>query len=127
MEDQLAGQVAVVTGATKGIGRAIAMELAAAGAKVVILARTEKDVQSTAREIRCRGATVLPLVTDVTDPQDVERAFQAILDEFSAIDILVNNAGAGIRKPFLDMTPAEWDSLIDINVKGVFHCTRVAL
>lgn len=61
MEDQLAGQIAVVTGAKKGIGRAIAMALATAGAKVVILARTEKDVQATAREIRCRGATVLPL------------------------------------------------------------------
>ena len=127
MEDQLAGQVAVVTGATKGIGRATAMALASAGAKVVILARTEKDVQATAREIRCRGAIALPLATDVTDSQDVERAFQTILGEVAVIDILVNNAGVGIRKPFQDMTPAEWDSLIDVNVKGVFHCTRAAL
>ena len=63
MEDQLAGQVAVVTGATKGIGRAIAMALATAGAKVVILARTSIDVQATAHEIRGRGATALPLAT----------------------------------------------------------------
>ena len=63
----------------------------------------------------------------MTDPQDVQSAFQAILDELSVIDILVNNAGAGIRKPFQDMTLAEWDYLIDVNVKGVFHCTRAAL
>jgi len=127
MKDQLAGQVAVVTGATKGIGRAIATALAAADAKVAILARTEEDVRATAREIRRRGAITLPIAADVTDARDVEHAFQAVLDEFSVIDILVNNAGTGIRKPFQEMTPAEWDSLIDVNVKGVLHCTRAAL
>jgi 3-oxoacyl-[acyl-carrier protein] reductase len=122
-----ASQVALVTGATQGIGRAIAITLAEAGASVGVLARTERDVRAVAGEIRRRGGTALAIPADVTQPRDVERAFQAVLNEFSTLDILVNNAGTGIRKPFEEMTPSEWDCLIDLNLKGVLYCTRAAL
>jgi NAD(P)-dependent dehydrogenase (short-subunit alcohol dehydrogenase family) len=122
-----ASQVALVTGATQGIGRAIAITLAEAGASVGVLARTERDVHAVVGEIRRRGGTALAIPADVTQPRDVERAFQTALNEFSTLDILVNNAGTGIRKPFEEMTPSEWDSLIDLNLKSVLYCTRAAL
>lgn len=123
----MAIRVALVTGATQGIGRAIAMALAEAGTGVAVLARTEEDVHAVAAEIRRRGGTALPIVADVTSERDVERAFQTVLSELSVLDVLVNNAGTGIRKPFAEMTPSEWDCLIDLNFKGVLYCTRAAL
>ena len=120
-------RVALVTGATRGIGRAIAMALAEDGFRVAVLARTDKDVHAVIAEIRRRGGTALPVPADVTEPRDVQQAFQTVLNEFSVLDILVNNAGTGIRKPFEQMTPDEWDCLIDLNLKGLLYCTQVAL
>lgn len=120
-------RVALVTGATRGIGRAIAMALADAGFCVAVLARTEKDVHAVTAEIHRRGGTSLPIPADVTEPRDVQRAFQTVLNAFSVLDILVNNAGTGIRKPFERMAPDEWDCLIDLNLKGLLYCTQVAL
>jgi len=127
MDGQLAGQVAIVTGATQGIGRATALALANAGAAVAVLARTEKDVLAVSAQIQQQGGRALPLVADVTKLQDVERAFREVLDKFGAIDILVNNAGTGTRKPFVQTSAVEWDHLIELNFKGVLLCTRAAL
>jgi len=127
MEGTLAGQVAVVTGGTQGIGRATVAALCEAGAKVAILARTAGDVEAVAAEMCLCGREALAVPTDVTRPADVERAFATILQRFSAIDILVNNAGTGIRKRFDQMEPWEWDYLIDLNVKGLFSCIRAVL
>ena len=120
-------QVALVTGATQGIGRAVAAALADAGMAVGVLARTEADVRAVALRIGQLGGTALPIVADVTSASDVERAFESMLCEFSVLDVLVNNAGTGIRKPFEQMTPDEWDRLIDLNLRGVLRCTCAAL
>lgn len=124
-------RVALVTGATQGIGRATAFALAEAGFSVAVLARTEADVRAVARELRSRGGAhggaALPVVADVTVPEDVERALETVVAEFSVLDVLVNNAGTGIRKPFVHMTGAECDLLIDLNLRGLLLCTRAAL
>ncbi len=124
-------RVALVTGATQGIGRATAFALAEAGFSVAVLARTEADVRAVARELRSRGGAhggaALPVVADVTVPEDVERALETVVAEFSVLDVLVNNAGTGIRKPFVHMTGAECDFLIDLNLRGLLLCTRAAL
>lgn len=121
------GPVALVTGATQGIGRAIVVALSEAGYRVAVLARTVADVSTVVGEIRHQGGTALPVPADVTDPGDVERALQTVLSEFSALDVLVNNAGTGIRKPFQQMTLSECDCLVDLNLKGVLYCTQAAL
>lgn len=127
MDRELAGQVAVVTGATEGIGRAIVRALSEAGAAVAILARTRENVEALAAELRARGGAALPLAVDVTDAQAVEAAFQSVQSELAAPDILVNNAGTGVRKRFDQMATAEWRHLLDLNLGGVFNCTRAAL
>ncbi len=120
-------QVALVTGGTRGIGRATALALSSAGFRVAVLARTFAHVQAAVEEIRAQGGVALPLVADVTVLSEVERSLQAVVDAFSALDVLVNNAGTGIRKPFGQMSVDECDSLIDLNFRGLMHCTRVAL
>ena len=122
-----AGPVALVTGATQGIGRAIVVALSEAGYRVAVLARTVADVSAVVGEIRHQGGTALPIPADVTDARDVERAIQTVLSEFSVLDVLVNNAGTGIRKPFQQMTLSECDCLIDLNLKGVLYCTQATL
>ena len=124
-------RVALVTGATQGIGRATAFALAEAGFSGAVLARTEADVRAVARELRSRGGVrggaALPIVADVTVPEDLQRALETVVAEFSVLDVLVNNAGTGIRKPFVHMTGAECDFLIDLNLRGLLFCTRAAL
>ncbi len=120
-------QVALVTGGTQGIGRATALALSRAGFRVAVLARTATAVQAAVEEIRAQGGVALPLVADVTVLSEVERSFRAVVEAFSGLDVLVNNAGTGIRKPFGQMTVAECDALIDLNFRGLIHCTRVAL
>jgi 3-oxoacyl-[acyl-carrier protein] reductase len=121
------GQVALVTGATQGIGRATAFALAEAGLSVAVLARTEADVRATTADIASLGGTAFPVAADVTIRDQVERAFQMVVGRFSAIDVLVNNAGTGIRKHFEEMTSDECDGLIDLNLRGLINCTRLAL
>jgi NAD(P)-dependent dehydrogenase (short-subunit alcohol dehydrogenase family) len=127
MSDELESQVALVTGATQGIGRATALALAGAGFKVAVLARTSADVGATVSEIESRGGVAHPIVADVANPDDVEGAFSKLVAEFSTLDVLVNNAGTGIRKPFLHTTRGECDSLVDLNLRGLVNCTRAAL
>ncbi|MBM6619303.1 SDR family NAD(P)-dependent oxidoreductase [Bacillus suaedaesalsae] len=116
----LTNKIAVVTGAGRGIGRAIAIGLAEAGADVALLSRTEEDLKLVASEIEKLGRKVLYIPTDVTSRQDVQNAVNKIKMEFDTIDILINNAGMNIRSKALDVTDEEWHAIMDTNLKSAF-------
>ncbi|MEK7945663.1 SDR family NAD(P)-dependent oxidoreductase [Pigmentiphaga sp. YJ18] len=122
----LDGRTALVTGAGKGLGRAIAMGLAQAGANVALLARTARDVEAACEEIRATGARALPLAADATDSAQVDRAVSAVLDEFGTLDILVHSAGGSQRKPVLELADDEWKRLIGANLDSTFYVCRAA-
>ena len=125
--DTLEGKVAVITGGSKGIGKAIAYGLAAAGAKVVIAARTRETLEQVAVDLRESGAEALAVPTDVTDADAVERLIQRTLGAYEHLDILVNNAGIGHFGPVVDFMPSDWDTVINSNLKAVYLCTKSAL
>lgn len=118
-------KVAIVTGSSKGIGRAIAIGLAEAGADVALFARTENELQEVASKIESIGRKALPLVTDVTDADNVESSIKQVIKTFGKIDILVNNAGINIRKPALDYEEEDWNKIVDINMKSVFMLSKL--
>ena len=122
----LNGQVAVVTGASRGIGRAVAMKLAEAGAAVVVTATTEAGAQRTADEIIAAGGKALGLKVDVSVSAEVEGLFKEAVAAFGRLDILVNNAGITKDGLLLRMKESDWDAVIDVNLKGAFTCTREA-
>jgi NAD(P)-dependent dehydrogenase (short-subunit alcohol dehydrogenase family) len=123
----LDGKVAVVTGASRGIGRAIALGLADAGADVAVAARTESDLESLVEEIRNRGRKAVAVPTDVLDRSALESLFDRTIDELGGLDVLVNNAG-GTRfiAPITTLRPEGWDKVIDLNLNAVFHATQLA-
>jgi NAD(P)-dependent dehydrogenase (short-subunit alcohol dehydrogenase family) len=112
---------AIVTGGSKGIGRAIAEGFIADGADVVICSRTEEEVMETAEEIGAVG-----VACDVTDEDAVESLVDTTVDEYGGIDLLVNNAGASFMSNFDGITPNGWDRVVDINLGGTYNCTRAA-
>ena len=124
---QLTNKVAIVTGAGRGIGKAIAIAYAAEGAYVVIAARSEDQLNEVADEISANGGNVLAVPADLRNRTEVENLVHKTVDSFSQIDILVNNAGINPRGLFLDTTDEEWDEVWKINVMGVVHCCRVVL
>ncbi len=112
----LKGQFALVTGGSRGIGRAIALALASAGANVAInYLRQAKRANDTASEISSRGVQSLAIRANVADMDDMERMFQQIKDEFGRIDILVSNAASGVLRPAMELTPRHWQWTMDIN------------
>jgi NAD(P)-dependent dehydrogenase (short-subunit alcohol dehydrogenase family) len=122
----LSGQVALVTGASSGLGRHFALTLARAGAKVAIAARRTDRLEDLAKEIAALDARALPLPLDVTDPASVARAVTAAETELGAIAILVNNAGVAATSSFLDQTEEQWRAVLDTNLDGarrVAHAT----
>ena len=123
---RLDDQVALVTGASKGIGYGLAKALAAAGARVAVAARNTAELENLATEIRDEGgeAQVVPL--DVRDLAGIEAAITKVHDHFGRLDILVNNAGLGANHPAVDVTEADWDEMMDVNLKGLFFCCRAA-
>lgn len=122
----LDGKVAVVTGASRGIGRAIALSLANDGADIACIATSEENALAVAAEVRAMGRRSLALGCRVEDGADVERAFARTVDTLGAVDILVNNAGISQPKPILEMAEADWDRHLDVNCKSVFLCGKTA-
>ena len=111
-------KVALVTGGSRGIGRAICLRLATEGAKVAVVDILEQEAAQTAEEIKAKGAQALALKTDVTQLDQVRACVQKIKDTWGAVDVLVNNAGWDKVEPFVDSQPATWDKVIAINLKG---------
>lgn len=123
----LSGKVAIVTGGGKGIGRAVALGLASAGASVVVAARTKGEIEAVAEEIRTAGGKALAVVTDLTVHEQLENLVQATLDAFGGrIDILVNNAARSFLRGLLDLREDGWDKAFDTNVKAVWLLSRLA-
>ena len=132
-EFSLEGKVAIVTGASRGIGKAIALTMAEAGADIVAAARTAPDLEKTAKEVRQLGRKCLAVPTDVTKLEQVENMMEKTIAEFGRIDILVNNAGIDIRKPAISIKGAaagsainmeEWGKVFDTNLTSAFFCCR---
>ena len=123
--DALHGQVALITGAGRGIGAAIAHRLAALGAGVVLCGRSRPPLDSTAQSIRAAGGQAEAIECDVQDLAGVERLAQRVRQTFDRLDILVNNAGVGgFGTPLHQMLPGQWDAILNTNLRGVFYCIR---
>jgi NAD(P)-dependent dehydrogenase (short-subunit alcohol dehydrogenase family) len=122
----LEGKVAAVTGASRGIGRAIALGLARAGADVAVAARSESDLETLAKEIGAEGRRGISVPTDVTDRSQIEALINRTADELGGLDILVNNAG-GTRfmAPITSLRPEGWDKSMRLNLDSVFHATQL--
>jgi 3-oxoacyl-[acyl-carrier protein] reductase len=124
----LAGKVAVVTGSTRGIGRAIAEALVDAGVSVVVCSRSQRDVDRAVSACRQRGkGRVAGLPCDVREHRQVKRLIDFAVREFGGIDILVNNAGLSYTAPVADMKPGAWKEIIETNLSGVFYCCHEAI
>src|SRR6266850_5682591 len=121
---QLDNQIAVVTGAGRGIGRAIALKFAAEGADVVCVSRTVENSDKVANEIRALGRKAWAYAMDVSDSQSVVEAGEKILAEAGRVDILVNNAGVTRDGLLMRMSEADWDTVMDTNLKGAFLFTK---
>jgi NAD(P)-dependent dehydrogenase (short-subunit alcohol dehydrogenase family) len=120
----LTGKVSVVTGASRGIGRALAQALAEAGSDVVLLVRDRKGAAAVVAELEALGVTALAVTADVTDASEVQQAVGEILERLGRVDVLVNNAGTCIHRPALDVTADEWRFVMDVNVDGVWNCSQ---
>lgn len=123
----LRDKVALVTGASRGIGRAIAIGLASAGADVALAARTERDLRTVAAEIEHQGRRALVLPTDITKRDEIQTMIDRTSSELGRVDVLVNNAG-GTRfmAPLLSLRPDGWDKAMALNLDSVFHATQIA-
>lgn len=133
-ERNLYNKVAIVTGASRGIGKAIALALADAGARVVVVARTVEEggplkgsINKTADEIRSRGGQSIPIPANVADEMSIENMVQRTLDEAGHIDILVNNAGTSVTRHFNDINIKQWDTVIKVALRSVVVCSKAVL
>jgi NAD(P)-dependent dehydrogenase (short-subunit alcohol dehydrogenase family) len=128
MDKFLKGKSAVVTGSTRGIGRAIARALAELGASVVVCGRSKEASETAAGELAGEtGAAVVGQACNVADSQQVATLFARAQAEFGGIDVVVNNAGLGIFSPMVDLTDDDWHRVIETNLTGVFYCSREAV
>ncbi|MXV82291.1 SDR family oxidoreductase [Candidatus Poribacteria bacterium] len=120
-------KVVVITGASKGIGKATAFAFAAAGAKVVLAARTPETLEQVAVKLKEGGAEALAVPTDVTNVDAVQQLIQRTLEVYQHVDILINNAGIGHFGPIVDFEPDDWDAVLNSNLKAVYLCAKYAL
>ena len=121
---KLENKVAIVTGAASGMGKAIALLFANEGAKVIVADLTAADAEEVADQIRHTGGHAVGLKCDVSDEEQVKRMVHAAVHEFGSLDILINNAGITLDKTLLKMSHDEWQQVIDVNLTGVFNCTK---
>jgi len=125
--ESIQGKNAIVTGAGKGIGKAIAIALAKEGVQVGLIARTSKDLETVAAEITALGVKAAFAVADISNIDEVNKAVESIQSELGNTDILINNAGTGTFGKFLDLTPEQWENQIKVNLFGVYYATRAVL
>ncbi|MBC6990351.1 3-ketoacyl-ACP reductase [Hymenobacter sp. BT491] len=125
--ESLKGKNALVTGAGKGIGRAVALALAQEGVNVGLLARTESQLQEVATEVTALGVKAAVAVADITDIESVNRAVEQVRAELGTIDILINNAGTAAFGKFLELEPSQWENIIRVNLMGTYYATRAVL
>ena len=121
---KLGGKKAIVTGGGTGIGKAIALEFAGAGADIAICGRNVQNIEKVRDEIIALGRDSMAVSMDVRVKEDVDNMVQQVIDEFGRIDILVNNAGTNRPTPVLDLTEDTWNLILDTNLKGLFFCTQ---
>ena len=124
---RLAGRTALVTGSTRGLGLAIAKRLAAEGAFVTVSGRSEEQAKRVAEEIVAEGGRAMGVAADVADPKSAEALVERVIAETGRLDILVNNAGITRDNLFVRMKRDEWDAVLDVNLGGVYNCTRAAV
>lgn len=122
----LNGKIAVITGASMGIGYGLAKALAHAGATVVVTARNMSKLEQLCEEIRQEGGKAYAVALDVTDVPQIQSVMNQIAKEHGRIDILVNNAGLGYNHPATEVTEADWDQMMEVNLKGLFFCCQAA-
>jgi 3-oxoacyl-[acyl-carrier protein] reductase len=126
--NELSGKVAIVTGAGRNIGRAIALALAIDGASIVVNARSNRgEADAVAREVEAKGGKALVHIGDVADAAAVQAMADAAAKQFGRLDILVNNAALRREKRFTDMSYAEWRAILDVTLDGAFHCIKACL
>ncbi|MCG7381205.1 3-ketoacyl-ACP reductase [Paenibacillus sp. ACRRY] len=123
----IAGKVALITGAGRGIGRAIAIAFAQEGIHVGLVGRTLENLQQVKEELKSYNVNVAIAAADVSNLDSITAAVESVRGELGAIDILINNAGIGKFGGFMELTPEEWTNIIDVNVKGVYYTTRAVL
>ena len=124
----LRGKVALITGAKRGIGKAIAFAFAEAGASIAVCSRVAQDgqLQAVADEIKQLGQSSLAIEADVSQKTDVDSMVQEVIDKCGAIDILVNNAAVSVSAPIMDTLEADWDRIMNVNLKGYYLCCQAA-
>lgn len=122
----LSGRTVLVTGASRGIGAALAVALAEAGAALVVGARKLGDLEATSAAVAATGASVLPVALDVTDVPTIEAAVRVATDRFGRLDVLLNNAGVEEVRPSFEVDEALWDRILDTNLKGAFFAAQAA-
>jgi len=122
----LTGKTAIVTGAGRGIGKALAVGLAEAGAQVAVVSRTFSDLEQTVAEIEAIGGNAHPIAADITEAGAADRIVNGTMDKLGGLHILVNNAGMNIRSKALDVTEEEWDRIVDLDLKATFFMAQAA-
>jgi NADP-dependent 3-hydroxy acid dehydrogenase YdfG len=125
--ESLSGQVVLVTGAGRGLGRELALAFARAGAHVAAVARTREQIEDTAAEVSKQGRRALPVVADVTQQDQVKAMVSQVLETFGKLDILINNAGVAVYGPFAEQKAEDWRAMIDTNLVGTLYCTHAVL
>jgi 3-oxoacyl-[acyl-carrier protein] reductase len=118
---------ALITGAGKGIGKAIALALAKEGVNIILVARTQEEIDSVAAKVRSLRVKALAITADVADINSVNSAVEKALAEFGTIDILINNAGIAAFGKFLELEPTDWERIIQVNLMGTYYVTRAVL
>jgi len=127
MSGSLSGKNAIITGAGRGIGRAIAIALASEGVNVGLLAQSEETLQSVAKEVEAHGVKATFSTADVSSNDEVNQAIDSLTNDLGQVDILINNAGIAKFGNFMDLEIAEWEKIIQVNLMGVYYVTRAVL